>query len=531
MPPSAVLSESTIIRTAMTIALNNNRSAPARSTDQHGFGVYQLTTVGSNEAIIHTLVPVSSSAPPCCKALITKLSFRQILGHAGSPSISCSDLVTTIATYFDMSTAMAEREAETAADSIRDSLYRVGNMIGVGFLNSKGKSVTITDPDHRPNDISYFTFRTTVNPHLVDTRIPDSVNLFEFYLRLPNSSPSLSAFRILRDSVQPIITPVPVDTFDSTLKNLTDDNLKFMSATRMRKLLSARHNTLNASRISDTSRILEFTAPPPSATSATSLKTPKMDMICSPSPVGCTYTGTLDFLDDQQSFENIFGSNPVMLIISARFSRAIEDSETLRSKLLDLCSLSHLYMFCDIVQLQYVGTTMYDSNQIMSDISLALSTLKLEYRYKGNFISLTLDDLYRRYIQYLPLLSSNAMAWSFSLVTLFYHTLPLDLQDAIIKDGYRLPNLSLLLTKFLQATVLKKLREHAVVTHKNLADESKKIKKLLSSHLSPRSHSTLVGSEIYHYSNSQAELIIAKHSDPVPSVDLSSKPLVVKKDG
>jgi len=202
---------------------------------------------------------------------------------------------------------MAEREAETAANSIRDSLFRVGNMIGVGFLNSKGKSVTITDPDHRPNDITYFTFRTTVNPHLVDTRIPDSVHLFEFYLRLPNSSPSLSAFRILRDSVQPIITPVPVDTFDSILKNLTDDDLQFMSATRMRKLLSARHNTLNASRISDTSRILEFTAPPPSATSVASIKTPKMDMICSPSPVGCTYTGTLDFLDDQQSFDKIFG--------------------------------------------------------------------------------------------------------------------------------------------------------------------------------------------------------------------------------
>ena len=83
---------------------------------------------------------------------------------------------------------MAEREAETAADSIRDSIFNVGNMIGVGFLNSKGKPVTITDPDHRPDDITYFTFRTTVNPHLVDTRAPDSVHLFEFSLRLPHIS-------------------------------------------------------------------------------------------------------------------------------------------------------------------------------------------------------------------------------------------------------------------------------------------------------------------------------------------------------
>ena len=85
----------------------------------------------------------------------------------------------------------------------------------------------------------------------------------------------------------------------------------------------------------------------------------------------------------------------------------------------------------------------------MLDISLALSTLKLEYYYKGNLISLTPDDLYRCYIQYLPLLLSDAMIWYLSLVTLFYHALPLDLQDAIIKDGYHLPHLSLLLTKSL----------------------------------------------------------------------------------
>ena len=123
------------------------------------------------------------------------------------------------------------------------------------------------------------------------------------------------------------------------------------------------------------------------------------------------------------------------------------------------------------------------------------------------------------------------MTWSFSLVTLFYNAFPLNLQDVIVKDGYHFPNLSIFLAKSLQALALQNLREHAVVTHKNLADESKRIKKLLSTHLPPRSHSTLVSSENYHYSNSQAELTIAKHSDPVPSVYSSSKPLVVKKDG
>ena len=103
------------------------------------------------------------------------------------------------------------------------------------------------------------------------------------------------------------------------------------------------------------------------------------------------------------------------------------------------------------------------------------------------FDFLTPDDLYGRYIQCLPLLLSNAITWSFSLVMLFYHTLPLELQDAIIKDGCHLPNLSLFLTKALQVTALQNLSEHAVVAHKNIADESTRHKTLLSSHLSPHS--------------------------------------------
>ena len=144
---------------------------------------------------------------------------------------------------------------------------------------------------------------------------------------------------------------------------------------------------------------------------------------------------------------NIFSPNPVLLIISGRSSRAIKDSEIFRSKILDFCSLSYLHIICVIVQLQCVGTKTYDSNQMMSNIPLSLSNLKLEFLFKGNVISFTPDDLYRRYIQYLPLLPSDAMTWSFSLVTLFCHALLLDLQDSIIKDRCYISNLSLLTTK------------------------------------------------------------------------------------
>ena len=91
--------------------------------DSHGFGVCQLTTVGTSDATIRTLVLIPISASPYRKVLIAKIFFRQIFGYADSPSISINDLVSTVSLYFDMSTATAEWEAEAAAIAICDSLF------------------------------------------------------------------------------------------------------------------------------------------------------------------------------------------------------------------------------------------------------------------------------------------------------------------------------------------------------------------------------------------------------------------------
>ena len=133
-----------------------------------------------------------------------------------------------------MNTAMAEREAKTATDSISDFIFCVTNMFGVGFIHSKGKPVAITDPSHRPDDITYFIFRAHINPHLIDTRAPNSVHLFEHSLRLPHIFISSPASLSVGNSVSTNTTPVLVDTFESTLSKISDDDFQFMSATRMR---------------------------------------------------------------------------------------------------------------------------------------------------------------------------------------------------------------------------------------------------------------------------------------------------------
>ena len=137
--------------------------------------------------------------------------FRQILGYADSLFISISDLFSTVTSYFDMSTAI----------SIRDSIFCVDNMAGVGFLDSTGKSVTINYSDNHPRDVPSFTFLSYLKPNAVDDRAPHAVHQFEFSLRLPHNS----TFSFVNISF-PIPSVVPdqssVTIFSATISGLSD---------------------------------------------------------------------------------------------------------------------------------------------------------------------------------------------------------------------------------------------------------------------------------------------------------------------
>ena len=87
----------------------------------------------------------------------------------------------------------------------------------------------------------------------------------------------------------------------------------------------------------------------------------------------------------------------------------------------------------------------------------------------------------------------------------------------MIKDEYQHPSLYPFTTKPLQATVMQTLREHTVIVHKNLVDETKHISKLLSSHLHFRSHFNFYYDFTHSYfSNSQAEITIEQYTSTPP---------------
>ena len=130
-----------------------------------------------------------------------------------------------------------------------------------------------------------------------------------------------------------------------------------------------------------------------------------------------------------------------MLQIIPRSKRqyAAEDTEYLASKFLAFCNLYCLHIFYNSVQPKYVSNTSYNLKKMLTDISLALYNLKMVYNHRGRTISLTPDDFFSRHTDFSPLLSSNALTWSFSLVILFVYALPLELQVAVTAEAIFYP--------------------------------------------------------------------------------------------
>ena len=116
---------------------------------------------------------------------------------------------------------------------------------------------------------------------------------------------------------------------------------------------------------------------------------------------------------------------------------------------------------------------------MLADISIALSNLKMTKNCRDKTMSLTSDDSFSRYTKFIPTISPNTFTWSFSLITLFFHDLPLELQEAVRSECYILPDISQLST-FLQEQALKQLWEYTVTTFKLLTEEKHRIRRIMT---------------------------------------------------
>ena len=110
MAPTAVLIKPTNTITIMNSSVPNILTiidvslSNGINSDLVFFAVYKHSLVESGDVSIKTFVPAAISAIPYRKTLITKLLFRQIITLNDTSSVSFSDVMSTIASYFSFNT-------------------------------------------------------------------------------------------------------------------------------------------------------------------------------------------------------------------------------------------------------------------------------------------------------------------------------------------------------------------------------------------------------------------------------------------
>ena len=77
-----------------------------------------------------------------------------------------------------MNTTTIEKEGNMSILTISVLIVSIDNMTNVGFLNSKGNRITISDLSNYSLDIYYFIVYSIVNLNRVDSRVLDIVFSF-----------------------------------------------------------------------------------------------------------------------------------------------------------------------------------------------------------------------------------------------------------------------------------------------------------------------------------------------------------------
>ena len=181
----------------------------------------------------------------------------------------------------------------------------------------------------------------------------------EFSLRLPqNFQPVVVIPTPPETSIAQ--TPAPNTPTSTTNTSADDTTLDGLGAAELRVLLLAARATHSSPLVTPFTNVVApsnlfptFTLTNTSAVSSSS--TPKMNRIRSvvTSRGSMTYTGPMNFLDSQDSFDLIFGSHHTMLRLTSGKNRqcASEDTVYLATKLLEFCNFCQLHLFCDSFQL------------------------------------------------------------------------------------------------------------------------------------------------------------------------------------
>lgn len=466
----------------------NMSAAPTSSA------AFVCLTLGRSANAIDLLVPVAPPvhAAPDLKARCFDFLSDLLLEH--SILYSTAELINAFG-HIPSSSYNATLEASSCCAAIRSAFFNVDNLIALGFRDHHGhpisKAIT-TDASARPDGVSYFAFRSTVDPSTLDNRLSLPSISLDFWLALPQTSfPSPDSSTAV-DGVSKRLdftTPPPASTLrhstitSTQLHALNSDEFDALGTDSGTDILSDYdvdcYSLFSPIQIQN----LVLRSATAAATSATPILSPRMTAVLnSTSTSGSSYFGPLDFLDFQASFDLTF-PHPVPLSVTASPNAgALVDSLSLTvliDKFIDRCKF---HLFVPIYRSDYVGTFARDDAASLQATVAALKKLSMSSRSpSGVWTNMHPDEVFAAYSNLIPLLPFKVSVWGLNLVTQYFDSLSAELQEALqIDSTYSAPDLTTLVTRSSQLDALRCLRAAAVRQHTLLRNQEKLIAKTVN---------------------------------------------------
>ena len=238
----------------------------------------------------------------------------------------------------------------------------------------------------------------------------------------------------------------------------------------------------------------------PQGSSLDALASPKMSQLVSRGSKNSvstvfTYCGPLNFADNQEMFNVVFGSNPVMLHVtkftklndgpsSASGPASITDSASPAQQFHMFVQRCHFDIFVALCESDYVGIVNSHSTQkAIQEVCRKLQGLQQKFQTKNGknqWVTLHPADLYNKYLSFVASLPPNASSWSIVLCKCFYDALLPELKEKMEESNFIMPDMTTLATKNNQLQALRTVREGAVAAYDNLQAEKKRIMSLVS---------------------------------------------------
>lgn len=419
MAPIPAYFETTRIPTSSTMSLNQTNPATTNAPTQ-----YTPCKIGSgsNAVTVSLCGAPAVDAPAATKGTALRYVLSTLQAHV--LLFSLSDLAAPLHSILPTPLHAAEIEATNFGTQLQSAFVKPNvatQMDGMAFYNGKGDAVPVIfhAPDRKSGNraMKYVQVQSTVKLNSLDNRFnPTETVSVMFFLELPQNIPSALA---------------PTELFpDGTpKKNANIANAGNAGATIPRSMSKAAGTV---SSIHDT-----------------------------------TYTGTLEFLEDHETFTAVFTKQPKLYKLVKKEFHLITESEHFQSAI-----RPHVWkIFSDILWLDYVGIdpAVGITPAVTARCLRAIKCINWNpILRKSTF--LTPDEVMTQYLALTPLLSSHdTSAWGFHLFTLFFDAMTVEVREALedTRGPYYFapPDLSTIKTAKDQMEHLREVRKLASLAH------------------------------------------------------------------